>query len=268
LLLLLVPAAVVLKRSKAPEPPAPTPVVKTDESVRDESASEEVVFSPPPAAAPAPAAPAEEPAPEPVKPRVDEMRLSANQVAACATCRNACSAQAQFQACAVADEDNDGTGEFGTFGEMSAGTPLRGAGRMMNPPVLSRAFKAPDRSGRVKRNGYVYAIFLPGPAGRPIAERSGGGVDGGQVDADLAETRWCMYAWPEEYGVTGRLTYFVNQTGDVTATDCSRYSGDSGPSADAAFKADPTDAQARGTILGNVAIGQTGQDGNRWKQVN
>src|SRR5512134_4174124 len=63
-------------------------------------------------------------------------RLSANETAAIATLRNIISAEAQFQQSAKADTDNDGTGEYGGFLEMSGG----GVGRMvsvLSPPVLS-----------------------------------------------------------------------------------------------------------------------------------
>jgi hypothetical protein len=184
---------------------------------------------------------------------------------AIATLRNCLSAQAQFQACARADEDRDGTGEFGTFGEMTGAVPGR-ADRVMVPPVLSGAFKKLDERGRVHRNGYVYAIFLPGPAGRPIGERAKeGGVDPGLVDADLAEMRYGLYAWPKKYGETGRRTYFVNQVGDVLSTDCPRYSGENGPEPDAALVPDPHKV---GTLLGKTAIGMKGRDGNEWKQSN
>ena len=66
-------------------------------------------------------------------------RLSANETAAIATLRNIISSQAQFQQGAKADTDNDGSGEYGGFVELSGG----GAGRMLailNPPVLSGAF--------------------------------------------------------------------------------------------------------------------------------
>src|SRR5438876_875707 len=55
-------------------------------------------------------------------------RLSANETAAVATLRNIISAQAQFQQGAKADTDNDGTGEYGGFIELSG-------------PAASAAFK-------------------------------------------------------------------------------------------------------------------------------
>src|SRR5687768_17829788 len=54
-------------------------------------------------------------------------RLSANETSAVSTLRNITSCQAQFQSGAKADVDNDGTGEFGMFRELSAGGGVRTA---------------------------------------------------------------------------------------------------------------------------------------------
>src|SRR5687768_18471453 len=66
-------------------------------------------------------------------------RLSANEPAAVATLRNIISAQAQFQQAAKADEDNDGTGEYGGFVEVSGVAAARMAAILV-PPVLSGSF--------------------------------------------------------------------------------------------------------------------------------
>ncbi|MHC4956190.1 MAG: prepilin-type N-terminal cleavage/methylation domain-containing protein, partial [Planctomycetota bacterium] len=55
-------------------------------------------------------------------PNLLSARLNSNETAAVATLRNIISAQAQFQSTARADENNNGVGEYGTFGEMSGGT--------------------------------------------------------------------------------------------------------------------------------------------------
>jgi len=73
------------------------------------------------------------PSSQPSPPNLLAARLSANETAAVATLRNIISAQAQFKG-AKADTDNDGTGEYGGFVELSAPP-----GRMVasGPPVLS-----------------------------------------------------------------------------------------------------------------------------------
>ena len=189
-------------------------------------------------------------------------RLSANETAAIATLRNIISAEAQFQQSAKADTDNDGTGEYGGFLEMSGG----GAGRMaavLNPPVLSGAFRVLNAAGQVSRSGYFFRLYLPGAAGVGAGEPQTG-FTAALINADLVETTWCCYAWPVNYGQSGNRTFFTNQGGDVVATEKSTYSGTAaGPASDAAFK--PADA---GKITGAVAIGTAGVDGSTWKQVN
>jgi prepilin-type N-terminal cleavage/methylation domain-containing protein len=190
-------------------------------------------------------------------------RLSSNETAAIATIRNVISAQAQFQQSARADTDADGTGEYGGFVELSGG----GAGRMvsvLNPPVLSGAFRVLNATGAVSRSGYFFHLYLPGAAGVAIAEPAAGYTGASAINADLAETTWCCYAWPVNYSQSGNRTFFTNQGGDLVATEFSGYSGATGPAADAAFQASAT----AGTITGAVAIGVVGKDSHTWKQVN
>ncbi len=200
-------------------------------------------------------------------PNLLSARLNANETAAIATLRNISSAQAQFQASAHADDDSDGTGEFGVFGELSGGTAVRTGSTFIQPPVLSGAFKNVDGDGEVSRSGYIFQMFLPDTNGEGVPEDDNGGMSTGTPDEDLSETTWCCYAWPANYNNSGNRTFFVNQTGDVTSTDSSDYTGgdDAGTNltADAAFQTSTADS-----ITGNVAIGTAGGDGNIWKQVN
>ncbi len=190
-------------------------------------------------------------------------RLSANETAAVATLRNIVSAQAQFQQGAKADDDiePDGTGEYGGFVELSG----EAAGRMdapLVPPVLSGAFRQLNANGEVSRSGYFFQMYLPDDNGAGVAEPQAGYAPGGAINADLAETTWCCYAWPVNYNQSGNRTFFTNQAGDVTTTESDLYSGTgAGPAHDSAFL-------VAGEITGVIAIGEAGVDGNIWKQVN
>ena len=188
-------------------------------------------------------------------------RLSSNETAAIATLRNIISSQAQFQQGAKADTDNDGTGEYGGFIELSGAAAGRMAGVLV-PPVLSGAFRVLNENGEVSRSGYFFRMNLPDDTGAPLPEPQTGYEIGGGQNPDLAETTWCAYAWPVNYNQSGNRTFFTNQGGDVVATESSDYSGTgNGPDGDAAF-------QTADAITGPVAIGIEGADGNIWKQVN
>ena len=190
-------------------------------------------------------------------------RLSTNETAAIATLRNILSGQAQFQQSAKADQDNDGTGEYGGFVELSGG----GVGRMaavLSPAVLSGAFRVLNANGEVSRSGYFFHVFLPVTAGSALGEPQTGYVTG-TVEPDLSETTWCAYAWPVNYGQSGNRTFMTNQAGDVVATEVAAYSlsgAITSATAGAAFTGSLT------SIMGSVAIGAAGSDGNVWKQVN
>lgn len=192
-------------------------------------------------------------------PNLLSARLNSNETAAIATLRNIISAQAQFQTTARADENNNGVGEYGTFAEMSGAVGVR-SGAILNPPVLSTAFRAVNANGQVSRSGYLFQMWLPNASGDGVAELGGGGA--GAVDPDISETTWCCYAWPTNYGNTGNRTFFVNQGGDIVAAEDPTYSGTgSAPSDESAFSG------AGNTITGPVATGMTGRDGNLWKQA-
>ncbi len=140
-----------------------------------------------------------------------EPRRRANSIAVVATLHNVASAQAQFQATALADEDRDGTGEYGVFGELAGGRPVRGTQTLLNPPVLSRAFATKSASGMVFRQMYHYRIFLPGPDGTPVGEV----ITTGVLDVDRAEQAWYCVAWPVQMGRLCDWSYLITQDGDI-----------------------------------------------------
>jgi len=205
-------------------------------------------------------------------PNLLSARLNANETSAISTLRNVSSSQAQFQASAKADVDNDGSGEFGLFRELSGAVGVRTdvtastLGTVMNPPVLSGAFRTANTNNEVSRSGYLFHMVLPGANGLGVMEVSSGPL-AAALDSDLAETSWCCYAWPASYSTSGNRTFFVNQTGDIIGTDYATYSGTTAinaTNAGAAFRTPGTVTN----ITGLVAVGTRGRDGQLWKQIN
>ena len=151
-------------------------------------------------------------------------------------------------------------------------------------------FRTPGGDGVITRSGYRFLIWLPAPGGGaarelPARQPTGyvvvdeegrliegvrAGTEGrapvaltGTADPDLAERLYCAYAWPVAHGESGRRTFFLAPNGDILATDDSSYEGDDGPKPGAAFESGGIDR-----ITGEPARERTGQDGNRWTQVN
>jgi len=187
-----------------------------------------------------------------------------NQSAAIATLRNIASAQKQFQGRAAADRDRDGTGEFGTFLELSGAVPLPGGKLTLDPPLLSGAFRRPLADGRVSRSGYFFRLFLATNTGTGFSgDNDLMGDDSLTPGAAEGERYWCCYAWPVRHGESGEATFFVNQSGDILATDHPGYDGDRGPAPGAAFR-----EFGLHRIVGRTAAGTTGQDGNVWRRIN
>jgi len=207
-------------------------------------------------------------------PNLLSARLNANETAAISTLRNISSSQAQFQASSKADADSDGAGEFGMFRELSGGVAVRtsndgsSTGSVMNPPVLSGAFRTLNAKAEVSRSGYLYKMFLPGALGVGVGETENLDSIDGTLDNDLAETTWCAYAWPANYSTSGNRSFFVNQTGDITNTDSKDYTGTEAIKADTSGSAFIKNGAVATLITGSVAVGTKGRDDNTWKQVN
>ena len=219
-------------------------------------------------------------------PNLLSARLNANESSAIATMKNIVSAQAQCQASGVIDQNENGAGEYGCFAELAGVATVRvptgsTATPRITPPVLSTAFGNLTTTGALQtvvRSGYAFAMFLPAP-GTAIGVNEtvqatsgvGGGVTGvGQTEA---ESMWCCYAWPTAHGNTGKRTFFVNQTGDVLATQGNvlRYDGATQvPAWDAAFDANAAAPDPLGRMNTPTASrpGTTGNDGNDWTVVN
>lgn len=215
-------------------------------------------------------------------PNLLSARLSANETAAVATLRNLASAQAQVQASGVIDGDGDGTGEYGFFAELAGAKGPRtftaGAqaisATMISPPVLSGAFGNVVASN-VSRSGYMFRIYLPDTTGVGLKEDATGGATANiaNLKPDYCETTWCAYAWPINYGNSGKRAFFVNQQGDVLQTQngTKNYNGTTTePVADAAF--DSTNVTAGALVIVNIGLAvtnatKTGRDGEVWTNV-
>ncbi len=203
-------------------------------------------------------------------PNLLSARLNANESAAIATLKNISSSQAQCQASGVIDDNGNGAGEFGYFGELSGTTFVRQNGGLstterVTPPVLSRAFGQVVGS-RVTRSGYTFQMYLPDATNGWVAEAGTGGATGGAVGAGNAEVLWACFAWPVNYPNSGKRAFFVNQSGDVLGCRNSvmNYNGTT------VIPVGGTYAMLSSgvTMAGTVSANSTGADGERWTVVN
>jgi prepilin-type N-terminal cleavage/methylation domain-containing protein len=193
-------------------------------------------------------------------------KISANEEAAFATLRLIGQAQVQFQSGDAADSNRNGTGEYGTFGELSGGVAVRasaGGTVFVRTALMSPSFRSVSAAGTVQRGGYYYRIFLPDAAGTGLVELAGGGASP-LVDANKAESMWCIYAWPASAEVTGRRTFFMNQSGEILYTETAVYSGPTPPIESGAAL---VPGGALTSIEGSPAANTVGRDGNTWRPL-
>jgi type II secretory pathway pseudopilin PulG len=192
-------------------------------------------------------------------PRLLAVRMSANEEAAMATLHNLFEAQVNMRQLAKIDADGSGRGEYAGLVELSGA----GKGRMecpLTPPLLRDTLARVDGVGEACRIGYRYCVYLPAADGSGVPEPAAG-FTRQLVDASLAETAWCAYAWPMDYPMSGERTFFINQKGVVLMTESRFYSGlAKGPAATAAFRSGEG-------LTGETAIGGVGADGHVWRRA-
>lgn len=201
-------------------------------------------------------------------PNLLSSRVAANESNAISTLRNVVSAQAQFQTLGAIDADQDGSGEYAFFAELSGAAAgaldqrpgnVAPAGQTIDPPILGATFQNVDGNGNVNKSGYFFRIFLPIGDGTGVGEDANGGSNGAGLDDDNSEVFWCAYAWPVDAGTTGNRAFFVNQRGEILQTRMDNAAGPyaaAGPAWNDAF--DPAAADMGGDLALGIAGGGSG----------
>ncbi|MHC4515919.1 MAG: DUF2950 family protein [Planctomycetota bacterium] len=189
-------------------------------------------------------------------------RATANEAAVVGTLKAIATAEMRFKSQGVLDQNNNAAHEYAGLSELSGVADLRGGGNdRVSPPLLSGSLGAVDTAGRVVKHGYYFALYLPDPGGNGLPETAAGL---GAVDPDMAENYWTCLAWPARQNASGRVTFFVNQQGEILKTGVARYSGTTNvPAPGAALVGVP----ANRIDSAQLAVGVVGADGNQWVVV-
>ncbi len=201
-----------------------------------------------------------------------EAKIKENELSVIQTLRALLMAQEIFKQQGLVDQDGDGTGEYGWFGELAGVQATRGVGGIAGgraPPFFTeKDLGTKDAGGRVQRFGYFFRVLLPGGGIGPAkAESRGPAGTGSPSDADNQEVRWVCYAWPVERGKTSIRTYYAGHQGEVYVTQGMKvpYSGTSRePDAAAALDAEGPNPANLDAGIGLAAAGLKAGDGNLW----
>ena len=148
-------------------------------------------------------------------------RINANEGAAIATLKGIHAFEALFQSSSIIDFNLNGTGEYGTMGEVSGAylrtlTNAGGAG-ILQP--FCPASLQPQADGISRKTGYSFIALLPSLGGTPVTDASSVAATaaGNAQDAVLQETIFRAYAWPTVFNNSGLRCFAVNQNGEVLA---------------------------------------------------
>ncbi|MBK7643231.1 MAG: hypothetical protein IPJ19_09295 [Planctomycetes bacterium] len=191
-------------------------------------------------------------------PKLMAARLDANQAAAEANMRCITLSQAQIQISGAVDIDRDGSGEYGTLGELCGTIKLRGDDEALDPAILALGNV---EDGVATRSGYHFLVYLPARSGGGFVEAKA--QDGGDVLPNQAEMHYIACGWPVDAGATGTRIYFVDEAGFTLACANAggRYSGlGQRPSWDAYLPAKQGVDRSNG-------LAYTGRDGLTWQRL-
>ena len=143
-------------------------------------------------------------------------RIGHNELGAIAVCRGFVDAQHEY---AATDHDGEGAGVFanklgsdegtqnGLYWESVEGEPASPIG-----PFIAAAAAEGYKSGGGAYHGYHYR-----PLYRQTDNANGGAID--YFDKGVLKNGFALIAWPAEYGVSGVMTFIVNQGGVVFQKD-------------------------------------------------
>ncbi|MBA3698094.1 MAG: hypothetical protein H0W78_04490 [Planctomycetes bacterium] len=142
-------------------------------------------------------------------PNLLESRVISNEAAAATSLKSGVfPSQIQFQGGAFVDEDKNGVGENGFITELSGTDAVSDARLSLLPPSWN--------SAEPLLNGYRFALYLPD--GNGAAASRGKITDHSPEAIKERESHWIAYAWPEQWGESGRRAFAVTANGTVLST--------------------------------------------------
>ena len=171
--------------------------------------------------------------------------------------RSLIQAQVMLQKSGAIDSNNNGVGEYGTFGELAGAVPLRGEDTALDPPILTRSC-GKIQGGILVWSGYFLRLYLPDKNGRPLGEKDTGGTPT-CVAAERAEKAWCVLAWPRST-LSGTLSYYVDHRGLIYQSRFLYRGKKKAPR--------PEDLLGKkGDLTSGILITGQAADGSRWTPV-
>jgi len=136
-----------------------------------------------------------------VFPRIRHSKTAAREAAAMDALRVLRTAQETFRSSCVKDIDGDGFGEYGTIDEMAGLVPPAGKLDPVHPPFID------DSRGNAMFSAYNFSLVL---GVTPLGEEG---------DEDPKEHFYFATAWPIRYGLWGRRTFWMDQSGVIHGSD-------------------------------------------------
>jgi prepilin-type N-terminal cleavage/methylation domain-containing protein len=149
-------------------------------------------------------------------------RLSSQETGAVTLLRSLVANQESFRSALVNDTNMNGTGEYGFLQELAGVVPPRDANSSQREPgeFLQQSYGRLNAFGEAAHRGYNFKLYILESV-RPIdfAEEVQGAVPPiVGMGADLAETAWVCFAWPSNWGKSGKRAFCATNDGLIYAT--------------------------------------------------
>lgn len=154
-------------------------------------------------------------------------RITANEGGAVATLKSIFTSEGLFQSGNILDENQNGSGEYGTLGELTGSytrVSTAQGGPAATGPGQTQAFITASLSPAVgvnggaagSKSGYLYRVFLPAVAA-PVTDADETNATAAPLATDsiFQESRFRAYAWPNVFNNSGIRCFAVNETGEV-----------------------------------------------------
>lgn len=164
-------------------------------------------------------------------------RITANEGAAVATLKSIFTSEGLFQSGRIVDFNENGSGEFGTLGELTGAYTRTeaaadgGAGTGQPNAFISASLRPGTTIGTGvggSKSGYLFAVFLPSAGNAVITDATADtSVLSTTLDDDaiLQESRFRAYSWPNVFNNSGIRCFAINETGEVLTANNSTIAG-------------------------------------------
>lgn len=102
---------------------------------------------------------------------------------------------------------------------------MRGSDVIANPTFIAHSLNAKNPAGIATKSGYHFKMYLP-HKNKPVTDSDTTQLPSTDQESITAQEEWAIiYAWPLNYGITGRRCFVVGMAGIILQSNNTRSDG-------------------------------------------